>query len=75
MDLTAQDLFLITAFSYKTRNRIPYTKENGDLSDITRLGTAPRIGRIHSGRVVLVHKGLKAKMAMSSVAEICTDAL
>lgn len=75
VDLNAKHLFLITAFSYKIRNRSPCSKENGDLSDITRLGIGPRIGTIHSGRIFLVHEGWKAKMAMSSVAEICTGAL
>lgn len=68
--LTAKDVFLIAAFAYKIRNSSPYTKENGDLSDITRLVILPRIGRIF-----LVHEGWKVKIAISNIAEICASPL
>lgn len=68
VDLTAKNLILITVFFTQLRNRSPCTKENGDLFDVTRLGIGPRI-------IFLVYGGWKAKMVMSSVAEICAGAL
>lgn len=73
--LTANILFLITAFSYKVRNRSSCTKENDDLPDVTRLGIGTGIGSIDSGRIFLVYEGWRAKMKMSAVAEICAGAL